>query len=767
MPNPPAKESEQLKDRINKQIQARLGTQNHQGAQQQVQPSARTPGATPDTGLWVAAAQAQRRNGAVNRQSGSTAYYSQSLPVNPSAYGQTQEPQIDIIGGVGNPALMGVPISLGNSNSYLVPSDNRETTPAPIFGGVGDSLRQSSPLVFSGSFGNSNQPFVSLRDQPPAQTVSPSAVQSQHIPSFNRFGSFNNPGLTQSGQLSASQTTNFNQLVKAMQVAFDTNPSLRNYMLRILSSAKNPSLSGIGSSLVSQSAQLDSSAGLNAQVQNLRQTSAAQQSNQQGNTAALLSQYYQQNPLNPAYQYQQNNLPLRIPGTFHSDALSQASPPSPPSLLPVEQPYFPAEHSPLSIINAPADVSQDDILGAPAVSSAVVVSPQAASVSYTNIQGCVKDTWCALALAAAVAVGATSALAVPFLAPAFLGRRRRDLQYLVFSQEEAPTFTNHFMRFMKGDVIDVPEEEVMLFKSLNDPADNRVKRMFESIKHFIVANEESLLNITIQEIKNKKHIPIPEDILQRISSKSRENLPVSIKEMLDPGERFKSKGNNDTVQGDLSAFDLSNVSATLQRPDDAYNPVTETAYIPGFDYSSLVSQPVLSNAGQGLLQSQRPVYADTAQGYHPSSFVHSHLALQQRRPQQSYFSPYYGNPPSRPTYNTHGIFSGSYGSPYPHYGHNIPLHFSSSGNRDSFPVDYHRHSNFGHHRFPDGGGPSDDVLVIPSSPVTQQRRPLMSPAAVRFYREVCSAVGQDNVPDNEITRFISQKCALFYFSGII
>nr|XP_027219974.1 uncharacterized protein LOC113812304 [Penaeus vannamei] len=756
---PPPKESEQLKDRINKQIQARLGAQNYQGPQQQEQPSARTPRPVPDASLWTAATQAPRRNGPVNRQGENMAFSIQSL-VNPSTRAQTQEPQIDIIGGVGNPALMGVPINLGNSNSYLVPSDNRETTPQPLFGGVGDGLRQSSPLVFSGSFGNNNKQFVSLRNQSPVQTASPLNIQSLSTPSLNGFGSLSNPSLAQPGHLSASQPANFNQLVKVMQVAFDTNPSLRNYMLRLLSSVKTPS-SGIGSSLGPLGPQIsrDTALSLNAGTQNLGQATATHQSKQQS-TAELLSQYYQQSSPNPAYQFQQNNFPLRFPGAFHSDGLSPAS--SPP-ILPADQPYVPAEHSPLSIVNAPADVSQNDILGNPSVSPSAQITPQAATVAYSNVQGCVKDTWCALALAAAVAIGATSALAVPFLAPAFLGRRRRELQYLVFSQEEAPVFTDHFMRFMKGNMTDIPEEEIMLFKSLKDPADNRVKRMFENIKHFIISNEDKLFNITVQEIKNERHIPIPDDILQRIRNKNRENLHDSIAVMLDP----ETRNNNEDHSGNEANItsDLPN-SSTVYRPQEVYTLVTEAPYVPGLDYSQLANQPVVSNAGQGSVQVQKPVYANTAQGYH--TFIYPHLAFQQQRLQQHYFSPYYTNPLSHQAYNTHGVFSNShnsYGHSSPHYGHNVPLHFSSLGNRDSFPVNYHPHSQFGHHRYP-GREPQSDVLVVPS-PAAQQQRPLMSPEAVRFYREVCFAVEQDDVPDNEITRFISQKCALFYYSGII
>lgn len=756
VPEAPPKESERLKDRINQQIQARLGAQYRQGPQQQAELSARTAGSIPDAALWTAATQAPRINDPVNRQGGNMAFNVQSLLVNPSTRVQTQKPQVDVIGGVGNPALMGVPINLGNSNSYLVPSDDRETTPQPLFGGVGDSLRQSSPLVFSGSLGNNNKQFVSLRNQSPVQTASPLTIQSQSTPSINGFGTLTNPSL-----LSASQPANFNQLVKVMQVAFDTNPSLRNYMLRLLSSAKTQSSGTVSSlgPLGPQISQRDSALSLNAATQNLGQTLAAHQSKQQSN-AGQLSQYYQQSSLNPAYQYQQNNFPLRIPGTFHSDALPQAS--SSP-ILPADQPYFPAEHSPLSIVNEPAVVNQNDILGTPAISPTAQITPQAASISYSNVQGCVKDTWCALALAAAVAIGATSALAVPFLAPAFLGRRRRELQYLVFSQEEAPVFTDHFMRFMKGDMTDIPEKEVMLFRSLKDPADNRVKRMFENVKHFIISNEEKLLNITIQEIKNERHILIPDDILERISNKSRDNLHESIAVMLDPGTRNKSEKQSDT-EANITSSDLS-YSPMVYRPQEVYKPVTEASYIPGLDYSSLVNRPVVNNAGQGSVQVQKPMYANTAQGYH--NLIYPHLAFQQQR-LQHYISPYYSNPLAHQTYNTHGLFSNShnsYGYSSPHYGHNIPLHFSSSGNRDSFPVNYHPHSHFGHHRYP-GREPQTDVLIIPS-PATQQQRPLMSPDAVRFYREVCLAVGQDDVPDNEITRFISQKCALFYYSGII
>ncbi|XP_042230459.1 proline-rich protein 36-like [Homarus americanus] len=73
-------------------------------------------------------------------------------------------------GGVGNPALLGVPVSLQhNSNTYAEPTTRPlQQEPPHIFGGVGNDALDSYPLIVSSNFENKNpDSFVSLESHNP------------------------------------------------------------------------------------------------------------------------------------------------------------------------------------------------------------------------------------------------------------------------------------------------------------------------------------------------------------------------------------------------------------------------------------------------------------------------------------------------------------------------------------------------------------------------------------------------------------------------
>ncbi|KAK7074484.1 hypothetical protein SK128_006455 [Halocaridina rubra] len=58
---------------------------------------------------------------------------------------------------------------------------------------------------------------------------------------------------------------------------------------------------------------------------------------------------------------------------------------------------------------------------------------------------------------------------------------------------------------------------------------------------------------------------------------------------------------------------------------------------------------------------------------------------------------------------------------------------------------------------------NSDILIIPPG----NTKPNVSLQAKGFYRSVCAAVSRNGVPDNEIIRFIAEKCAIFQYSGIV
>ncbi|CAL4162923.1 unnamed protein product, partial [Meganyctiphanes norvegica] len=62
------------------------------------------------------------------------------------------------------------------------------------------------------------------------------------------------------------------------------------------------------------------------------------------------------------------------------------------------------------------------------------------TVTTTSIQDCLKESLCALGLAAFISLAITKTLAIPFIAPAFFGRRRRNLDVISTLIENSDNF---------------------------------------------------------------------------------------------------------------------------------------------------------------------------------------------------------------------------------------------------------------------------------------------------------------------------------------
>ncbi|XP_047470484.1 mucin-17-like [Penaeus chinensis] len=76
------------------------------------------------------------------------------------------------------------------------------------------------------------------------------------------------------------------------------------------------------------------------------------------------------------------------------------------------------------------------------------LNPSPATVTSSNVQGCTQSTLCSLGLASLVALGISNALALPFITPLFVGRRRRTLDIAgnFTGQGESHIMNDDFLR---------------------------------------------------------------------------------------------------------------------------------------------------------------------------------------------------------------------------------------------------------------------------------------------------------------------------------
>ncbi|XP_042883636.1 uncharacterized protein LOC122260441 [Penaeus japonicus] len=143
-------------------------------------------------------------------------------------------------------------------------------------------------------------------------------------------------------------------------------------------------------------------------------------------------------------------------------------------------------------------------------------SPEPTDMSYTHIQNCLEGSLCALLIAAGVSVGATGALAVPFI---ISGRKRRSTEYFVISRNNAAILIDHFQRHRDNGSVRLSNAERLFFESLTKPGSSG--KMYQTIKDFLLSEGDISLNVTVRKIQGKKHIPIPPDILEHIHDRKK------------------------------------------------------------------------------------------------------------------------------------------------------------------------------------------------------------------------------------------------------
>ncbi|XP_071539372.1 uncharacterized protein [Panulirus ornatus] len=368
-------------------------------------------------------------------------------------------------GGVGNPVLLGVPISLQHSsNSFAAPSNTPQQQQASqVFGGVGNDALENHPLILGGEFGSSNPgKFVALDTHNPLLTHSvPAAVDTSTGPVLNGrpLGAPQYPGYgggnpATSHPLSGSNLvgkqpdhlTTFDNLFQGLDVSdpqfsqvmqtlvlesiLATDPQLllnfSDGFLRYRQDAAPTSLLPPDTDALKQVKNVvRNQPWLSGGVPHYNTTLSVDTSTV--NYFDSGDDHFNSHPVandrmgnedveisNSSQQYLSSLLrgtTVGFPPTLKQlrqglrqhleSSLSAEVPPSPPN------PTTPSSHN---FQHSQSDAGHD------------LETPQPAS----NVDRCLKSNWCAIGLALTVAVGATGAMAVPLVIPVF-GRRRREM----------------------------------------------------------------------------------------------------------------------------------------------------------------------------------------------------------------------------------------------------------------------------------------------------------------------------------------------------
>lgn len=471
VPQEPKKNKKKIEGSV--QVRQPAGGRDHprveaQGLAGPLQPRARTPGAAPGTAIWNNLFQPTQEatSATVNRVNNIIVHDSSGQPLHTRPATQLKDgSHFSVTGGVGSPGLGKVPVSLGHSNNHLVPIHHKVTTAEPISGGVEEDLRLHHPL-FGGSFnGQSGQQFVSVWNQAPE----------------HRF-----PDTSQGSPFTSS-------LAAPPQTALGDDPRLQEYLSHLTTTPR--------SSGPRDPSALATRPYVSAGVTSFfYPTPSPLQTQTQRNPSQILGEYYANlatsNPADPQDSFQ--NEPVSL------DRLDLQS--SPDSIfLPAETPFIPAFsnfHTSQSS-DLMADLEEE------------VVTPEPATLSSSTSQNCFSNTLCILTLAAALALGVTTAFVSPFFSPALLGRRKRSRDYIMFSEDSATAFVNQYVNLKDESSLGVPPSEELLFKALHDPVHNPTRGLFTRLEHFIMKSRDKLPNSIVQQVHSKELIPLPDDVLKK------------------------------------------------------------------------------------------------------------------------------------------------------------------------------------------------------------------------------------------------------------
>ncbi|XP_064093227.1 mucin-3B-like [Macrobrachium nipponense] len=397
----------------------------------------------------------------------------------------SQQPTLppSAFGGIGNPALLGIPIDLQQNNGYAAPTVKpKNSKPFQAFGGVGNDALENYPLYVGGNFDKTNDPnrFIALKNnnpliqnRPPSSSSSTSnsatsQVYHPQITSGQVNNSLNPPGsifrnydqilsdLQELETLEAllveleafePQTAETIRLI-AIESILARNPSLVEYLIssqtNIQESRSEPESterteyvrSNENKNLYNSSPMYDIPPELlkkfiNIHIKNQTRHTNIQkdytkaQSNMEGPLHSLIQGTGSTPPslveLRIALQqHLQHSIPLNTNGNNSENHTVNITHYAPVRLPVPATPSVPATVLvPQTLPSVLAVTTSNDNLSSE-------ISLPTEQVSDEAMLQCLRSMWCSFGLALTVGVGAASAVAAPFVTPA-LGRKRREV----------------------------------------------------------------------------------------------------------------------------------------------------------------------------------------------------------------------------------------------------------------------------------------------------------------------------------------------------
>nr|XP_027226051.1 uncharacterized protein LOC113818105 [Penaeus vannamei] len=256
-----------------------------------------------------------------------------------------------------------------------------------------------------------------------------------------------------------------------------------------------------------------------------------------------------------------NNQDLLLTYLLQAQGIGQPLPAPPPALQP-DTPYIPAVHSGLySGLQAepqPPAPPPSSIAPTGASSGVGITQPLfTPGASASSIEDCLKSKVCAFFLAGLIAAGTTTALAIPIFTPivgaGLLGkRRRRDVDYLVLTPENATEFIHAFSSFENGGNINkLTKDEKRIYISFLQQLNGNSQTVLTDLKEYINNNEDELLNFSVKEIEYITDNPIPAELIHNLKHNTLNNQLNMLKMLMNHLSKNSEKGDDNTQNSEM------------------------------------------------------------------------------------------------------------------------------------------------------------------------------------------------------------------------
>ncbi|XP_042876175.1 uncharacterized protein LOC122255884 [Penaeus japonicus] len=490
-----------------------------------------------------------------------------------------------------------------------------------------------------------------------------------------------------------------------------------------------------------------------------------------------------------------SNQDLLLAYLLQSQGLGQTLPtlPTPPALQP-DTPYIPAVHSGLysGLQTEPQPPAPPPSAIAPPVgaSSGVDITQPlfTPGASASSIEDCLKSKVCAFFLAGLIAAGTTTALAIPIFTPivgaGLLGkRRRRDVDYLVLTPENATEFVHTFTLFENGeDINKLTKEEKNLYNSFLQQLNGNSQTFLTDLKEYISRNKDELLNLSVKEIEYITHNPIPADLIHHLKhdtlnnqlkmlnklmngvskTSEKEDNNMNNKALQDSTLKVKkitnsvdSKKNTKIVRRDAVYTDTKNKGRNVTNRQD----IKEESQEVNDATEEFSASLLLKEENDNLLQSNTSLIDKEKNKFQNVTLPdriqsnESHVNRQANNNSNNANTMQGDNNQNPPSRIKPPVPQG------PPLRKNIQPPFVKSQG-----VSYHISTpeRSGYKIGPAYGFP----MIIPFKEVPDHRKPLQGKIH-QFYKVLCGVINSPDIPKIDIITFIAQRCLLLAYAGLI